>query len=109
MGENDNLFGEHLWYDNDKPNPWSHYVWKLSSQGEFQKIIPDASGVLESYSFVRDHFGRMYWADRSSGCQKISRKNINNSTTTLGEACMNNIRFMKSTREGIIYLSTSRI
>lgn len=100
LDENDNLFGEHLWYNGDQKNTWGHYAWKFSSNGNFQKVIPDSEGFLEDYSFVRDHFGRMYWADRSKECQHVVRKNKDNSEDILGDKCMNKIMWMTSTGKG---------
>src|SRR5689334_12375605 len=81
IDEGDNIFGEHLWYNGEAADTWGHYAWKLSKDGQFQKIIPDSEGFLEDYSFVRDHFGRMYWADRTNKCQHVVRKNSDNTKT----------------------------
>jgi ribosomal protein L32E len=104
LDEQDNLFGENLWYNGEKLNTWGHYVWKFSSQGKFEKIIPDTEGFLENYSFVRDHFGRMYWADRKGPCQHVVRKNQDNTLTSIGSDCLENIRWLKSTASGDIYV-----
>jgi len=96
----DNLYGEHLWYNGEQKNTWGHYVWKRSPDGRVNKEIPDTEGYLENYSFVRDHLGRMYWADRSSSCQKVVRRNKDNSRTTLEGPCYHNIRFMQGLRDG---------
>ena len=29
----DNLFGEHLWYNGEAANTWGHYVWCLKNTG----------------------------------------------------------------------------
>jgi hypothetical protein len=104
IDQQDNLFGEHLWYNGEKLNTWGHYVWKLSADGKLEKIIPDTEGFLENYSFVRDHFGRMYWADRKEKCQHVIRKNLDQSFATLGDKCFENIRWMKSGRDGNVYV-----
>jgi hypothetical protein len=104
IDENDNIFGEHLWYNGEASDTWGHYAWKLTKNGQFQKIIPDSEGFLEDYSFVRDHFGRMYWADRTGKCQHVVRKNKDNTTTVLGDQCLENIRWMTSTENGVILL-----
>src|SRR6185436_5881641 len=46
LDENDNLFGEHLWYNGDATKTWGHYVWKFTKNGQFQKIIPNTNGFL---------------------------------------------------------------
>lgn len=104
LDENDNLFGEHVWYNGEAANTWGHYVWKLSKDGKIQKVIPTTDGLLKDYSFVRDHFGRMYWADASKKCQHVIRKNKDNTTTVLGDQCMEDIRWMTSTRDGELYV-----
>lgn len=104
LDENDNLFGEHLWYNGEQADTWGHYVWKHTTDGKFQKVIPDTEGFLSDYSFVRDHFGRMYWADRTSKCQHVVRKNKDNTTTVVGDDCLEDVRWMTSTEGGVIYL-----
>ncbi|MEI9920529.1 MAG: hypothetical protein WDO14_17310 [Bacteroidota bacterium] len=107
LDESDNLFGEHLWYNGEAKNTWGHYAWKLTKDGTFQKVIPDTAGFLEDedYSFVRDHFGRMYLADRDDKkCQHIVRKNADKSKTVLTDECLGNVRWMTSSKDGVIYL-----
>ena len=29
MDQQDNLFGEHLWYNGERANTWGYYVWRL--------------------------------------------------------------------------------
>lgn len=103
LDEQDNLFGEHLWYDgaNDK---WGHFVWKLSANGRYEKIIPNTNGFLDDYSFVHDHSGNMYWADRTSQCQKLARKNRDGSISKLGDQCFKNIRKVQTNKDGIVYV-----
>jgi hypothetical protein len=101
----DNLYGEHLWYNGEAKDTWSHYVWKLSVNGKIEKIIPDTEGFLTNYSFVRDHMGHMFWADRDNkDCQKVVRKNTNGTLRKIGDQCLSNIGWMTSTTNGTIYL-----
>jgi hypothetical protein len=104
LDTDDNLFGEHLWYNGEAKNTWSHYVWKLSANGSLTKVIPDKEGFLENYSFVRDHHGRMYWADRSSECQKVARLNSDKTITRLGDQCFHNIRKVQALPDGTVFL-----
>src|SRR5687768_8097510 len=90
IDKNDNLFGEHLWYNGESVDTWGHYVWKYSSDGKFEKVIPETDG----YSFVRDKQGNMYYASRENKCQKVKRKNTDGTITTLGDLCLDNIRWM---------------
>lgn len=63
----DNLFGEHLWYEGDRTGKWGHRVWKLSRDGELEDVIPSTEGFLTDTSFVRDDRGNMYWAGGGEG------------------------------------------
>jgi hypothetical protein len=103
LDNQDNLFGEHLSYEGSI-DKWSHYVWRLASDGKFEKIKPETEGFLENYSFVRDHQGRMYWADRSGACQKIARKDRNNLIERMGDKCFRNIRNIHLAGDGFIYV-----
>lgn len=69
IDKNDDLFGEHLWYNGERADTWGHFVWCLRSNGILDTIIKPTAGFLENYSFVRDSQGNMYWTQRS----KISR------------------------------------
>ncbi|MBL7863619.1 MAG: hypothetical protein JNK10_02005 [Cyclobacteriaceae bacterium] len=101
MDDNDNLFGEHLWYNGEQKNTWSHYVWKLTtSTARVEKVIPDKEGLRENYSFVRDHFGTMYWQGGNEHCQTIERKGRNNQVARVGSSCFENIRAMHALADG---------
>lgn len=102
MDENDNLFGEHLWYNGDARSTWRHYVWKLDAQGNVEKVISDREGLLQNYSFVRDHFGRMYWADRDKPCQTVVRQNADRTVSKLGNHCFENIRKIETMSDGSV-------
>jgi hypothetical protein len=104
LDENDNLFGEHLWYNGETLNTWGHYVWKLSSAGKLEKVIPDTEGYLENYSFVRDHFGHMFLANRENPCQTVIRLEADGSSARLGSGCFENIRWMHVMKDGTIAL-----
>lgn len=107
IDDHDNLFGEHLWYNGEAADTWGHFVWKLSAAGVYAKVIPDQEGFREDYSFVRDHFGRMYWADRTGTCQHVARKNDDGTVTLLGDKCLGNIRNMAAGNEGDVLLVDS--
>ena len=68
MDKDDNLYGEHLWYEGEKIDKWGHYVWKRSPDGKVSKVIPTTEGFLQKYSFVRDVEGNMYEVERGDVC-----------------------------------------
>ena len=104
LDENDNLYGEHLWYEGEATDKWGHYVWKYSPSGTIEKVIPPSEGFLTNYSFVRDDHDHMFWADRNGTCQQITRKNPDQTSTHLGKHCFSDIRWMTATPEGNVYL-----
>lgn len=63
LDKDDNLYGEHLWYEGEAADKWGHRVWCLKRDGTLSDVIPAREGFLRDYSFVRDHAGNMYWAD----------------------------------------------
>lgn len=99
IDDEDNLFGEHLWYNGERLNTWGHYVWLRTANGKVEKVIPNTEGFLKDYSFVRDHFGRMFWAGGENACQTIERKD-HDKVSRLGDACFVNIRFMHALKDG---------
>jgi hypothetical protein len=99
LDANDNLFGEHLWYEGSN-NTWHHYVWRYSATGRFEKIKPDTKGFLEDYSFVRDHFGKMYWANRDKDCQQVIQMDAQKNKKKVSESCFENIRWMYVSSKG---------
>lgn len=62
----DNLYGEHLWYESTTVENWGHYVWKFTAAGNLEIVIPRSPGFRQNYSFVRDHRGNMYWVERGA-------------------------------------------
>ncbi|MFN8353622.1 MAG: hypothetical protein U0Y10_04225 [Spirosomataceae bacterium] len=69
IDKDDNLFGEHLWYEGEATDKWRHYVWKRSADGNVCKVIQPTEGFLKNYSFVRDGQGNMYEVERGETCQ----------------------------------------
>src|SRR5574339_286409 len=64
IDQQDNLYGEHLWYNGEKLDTWGYYVWCLKNTGELVKIIDPTEGFRTDYSFTRDAAGNMYWVER---------------------------------------------
>src|SRR5262245_58374851 len=53
----DNLYGEHLWYEGDATKKWGHRVWRRAADGSVSDVIAARDGFLKDYSFVRDRAG----------------------------------------------------
>lgn len=99
MDANDNLMGEHLWYNGEVKNTWGYFVWLYSAQGTFSKIIPDSEGFRKEYSFVQDHLENMYLTEEVNGCQQVIRRKGNRKSVH-SSTCFHNIRNMKVGQNG---------
>ncbi len=120
LDSDDNLFGEHLWYEGDATGKWGHRVWKLSPDGKLTDVIPAREGFLTQCSFVRDARGNMYWAGDGEGDREnrvcIRRRAPDGSVSILagGEsgredgvgraARFTDIRWMAASPEGTLYV-----
>jgi len=100
----DNLYGEHLWYEGDATGKWGHRVWRLSPRGQLTDVIPAREGFLRNYSFVRDHAGNMYWADR--GHPTIIRKRTpDGRIADLAAHEFRDVRWMTAAPGGTVFLT----
>lgn len=104
IDENDNLFGEHLWYEGEATNKWGYYVWKLSGSGVLEKVIQPTAGFPENYGFARDPYDRTYWADRSDKCQHIIFRDNESNKEKLSDHCFDDIRWMTASPKSNIFL-----
>jgi hypothetical protein len=104
IDQQDNLFGEHVWYEGEATDKWGHYVWKLFRSGRLEKIVPPTEGFLETYSFVHDDHGNMFKADRTKPCQHVVKLTSNNKESQVAEYCFDDIRWMTASQKGNIFL-----
>lgn len=97
----DNLYGEHTWYEGERVNKWGHYVWKRHADGRVSRVIAAREGFLTNYSFVRDRSGTMYWSDRDHS-QIRMRKPGGKITIVAGG--LKDMRWMHATSDGTLYV-----
>ncbi len=97
----DDLFGEHLWYEGERIDKWGHYVWKRSPDGKVSIVIPQREGFLRNYSFVRDRAGSMYFAN--DGRTEILRRAPNGRVSVHARG-FRDIRWMHATPGGTVFL-----
>lgn len=103
LDNEDNLYGEHLWYEGERTNQWGHRVWCLKRDGQLVDIIPARAGFLENYSFVRDGAGNMYWADR--GAQTvIKQRTPDGQIRTHATGRFREVRWMTAAADGTLFL-----
>ena len=102
----DNLYGEHLWYEGDDTKRWGHRVWCLRRDGTVVDVIPAREGFLTGYSFVRDRAGNMYWAERAPQTV-IKKRSPGGAITTHATADFRDVGWMTATADGHLYLIDS--
>jgi hypothetical protein len=99
----DNLYGEHLWYEGEATKKWGHRVWRLKRDGTLVDVIPAREGFLRDYSFVRDRAGNMYWADR--GAQTVIKKRSPDGKFNVhATADFRQVSWMTATPDGVLFL-----
>jgi len=106
MDANDNLYGEHLWYNGEKMNTWGHYVWCLKNDGSLVKVKEPTEGFPDDYGFARDAAGNMYWVERFT-VSRFMKKTVDGKITKLAEGKFGFIGWIHSTDDGTIYFTES--
>lgn len=98
------LFGEHLWYNGEQSNTWGHYLWKRNSDGSIVKIKDSTAGFPEWVSFVRDVQGNAYYHQRS--IPSAFWKLLPNGTKELiGKASLNGIGRLYINKKSVVFFS----
>lgn len=100
----DNLYGEHLWYEGEATNRWGHYLWRLSAAGKLEKT-PPRQGFRTDHSFVRDRAGNMYWYS-SGPPPAIVRRAPDGRTVRLAvNAGYRSVRWITAAPDGTVYFT----
>lgn len=102
IDSNDDIYGEHLWYNGEKLNTWGYYAWCLRNNGKLDTVDGPKAGFREDYSFNRDAEGNHYWAE-SFTTGKIKKKTPTGEIITLTEGKFKEIRWMHVTAGGTVY------
>ena len=94
----DNLYGEHLWYEGDATKKWGHYFWRRSPDGRVDRVVAAHEPFKNEQdpSFVRDRAGNQYWAQRPNGP-------IMKNAAVLARGAFRDIRFLTVTPDGTVY------
>ena len=94
IDDQDNLYGEHEWYNGERLDTWGNYVWRLSYDGCFEIVIPEVEGFLENNTLVRDSHGGSYWVDHTKDHDILNYTSIDNVNTQFSLHKFNDIRWM---------------
>ena len=105
VDSSDNLYGEHLWYNGERLDTWGSRVWRRSPDGRVVDIVPAHPGFNDTYSFVRDDAGNMYWAAREKN--EIQKRTPDGHIVTVARHDFRDVRWMTVTPAGTVYLIDS--
>jgi sugar lactone lactonase YvrE len=98
-----NLYGEHLWYEGDTTGKWGHRAWRLSPDGALTVVVPAREGFRTDYSFVRDGTRAMYWVE-GEGPRRFRKRAGTGVVSTVAECrdCRD-VRWMTAAPDGTLY------
>ncbi len=102
----DSLFGEHLWYEGEATQRWGHRVWRLAPDGKLVDVIPASQGFVHDYSFVRDRFGNMFWAEQGARTA-IRKRDPSGKVSDLASGGFRDVRWMTCASDGTLFLVDS--
>ena len=74
IDDEDNLYGEHVWYEGEATDKWGHYIWCLTSDGELKKVKKDTEGFPVNNTLVRDCEGATYWAEKIEDREVLKKR-----------------------------------
>ena len=94
IDEADYLYGEHEWYEGELTDKWGNYVWRLSNDGVFEKIIPDVEGFLDNNTLVRDHENNTYWVEKSDEHDILKKQTLSGQNCFVTHHQFEDIRWM---------------
>lgn len=95
IDDQDNIYGEHEWYEGEATDKWGNYVWCLSSSGVFEKTIPDVEGFLNNNTLVRDNAGNSYWSKNVDDHQLLYKEGVSGENEQFTDHKFKDIRWMQ--------------
>lgn len=103
MDKQDNLFGEHLWYEGEATDKWGHFVWKYNAKGQFTKVIQNTEGFLSNYSFTRDAQQNMYWIERGKKESILMKRSPDGKVSIVQTLKTTDVRWQYCQDDGTFY------
>ncbi|WP_297707754.1 hypothetical protein [uncultured Eudoraea sp.] len=94
IDEEDNLYGEHQWYEGEATDKWGNYVWCLGNDGIFEKTVQDIEGFLDNNTLVRDPESSTYWAEKSGDHEMLKKQTLSGQSYFVTEHYFDDIRWM---------------
>jgi len=103
MDGQDNLYGEHLWYDRELTDKWWHYTWVLQRDGRLVKT-ESTEGFPHNYSCQRDSLGNMYLVE-SGDTSVFYKVDLKGNKTRIASGVFPGVKLIHSTPAGGIYFA----
>ena len=94
IDDDDNLYGEHVWYEGEATDKWGYYVWRLDHTGKFEKVVPPTVGFPINNTLVRDQSGNSYFAEKSNDHEVLNVQNKNGKVTKFNNHLFKDIRWI---------------
>lgn len=99
LDKQDNLYGEHVWYEGEHTDKWVHYRWKLTKEKELVRLTPDTEGFPVHSGLVRDCERNMYWQEKVDGHEVIKRQDESGKVFLHSDHKFEDVRWMFVPRE----------
>lgn len=94
IDDQDTLYGEHEWYEGEATDKWGNYVWCLTKEGQFEKVISDVEGFLDNNTLVRDAGGNSYWSKNSTEGDRLMQQSSTGQNSEFSIHKFRDIRWM---------------
>lgn len=102
LDPDENLLGEHLWYEGDATKKWGHRVWKLAPDGTLTDVVKAREGFRTEFSFVRDAAGTCYFSEVERR-DRLFRKRPGEPARLLASG-FSDLRWMTAAPDGTVYV-----
>lgn len=99
LDEDDNLYGEHVWYNGEAVDTWSYYVWCLSSSGALEQVVPPTEGFPENNTLVRNKNAATFWPASQGEYEILMKKDLNGKITRYSDHMFTDIRWLHIPRK----------
>jgi hypothetical protein len=105
IDQDDNIYGEHLWFADEPTNRFDHYLWKLNANGKLDTL----TGVSNAYagfdfSIVRDKNGNQYRV-QSLTTDHILKKTKDGAVETIASGSFKGIAWLQPIDDGTVYFA----
>ncbi|MEM9674833.1 MAG: hypothetical protein AAF992_19725 [Bacteroidota bacterium] len=100
LDQEDNLYGEHVWYEGEATDIWGHYIWRLNHDGELEHTIPPTEGFPLNNTLVRDHDNNEYWPKKSGEHEILKKKSSHGNIASATNHRFQDIRWICVAKNG---------